>query len=148
MTMRHAAFATIALLLTITAGAAAQDSSATSFAQALTDQTNDVGNIVELYVAKQLGFFVPEQTFIAAVNAQRTDQQTTASSSAPASVSNVEKNGIADILALAIERGKVTETKSADSATLSTTPYAVATFVGLSDTPANWKKYKYARRLS
>jgi hypothetical protein len=114
------------------------------------EHTAGAGNdIVELYLANQLGITkLASQAFIAAANQQRTDQQTTASSSAPGAVSNVEKTGIADILALAIERGKVTETKTSTSATLSTTPYALQTFFGLPDTPKNWQEYRWARIIS
>jgi hypothetical protein len=110
---------------------------------------NDPSHLLELYVARQLGVFsLSQQTFIATINEQRTDQQTTSSSSSPGAVSNVEKSGIADLLALAIERGKVTKTKNGSSATLSTTPYAMQTFFGLPDTPANWEKYVALRRIA
>jgi hypothetical protein len=107
--------------------------------------------IVRSYLARKLGLVSTsaiDMQFVAAANAQRTDQQTTSTSSAPNSLSNLEKTGIAEILSLAIERGKVSQTKDDKSATLSTTPYAVATFFGLPDTRQNWQEYKFARHLS
>ena len=104
--------------------------------------------LIEAYLARKLGLNPVDVEFIAIANAQRTDQQTTATSSSPQSLSNLQKTGIADILALAIERGKVTQTKNDNSATLSTTPYAIATFFGLPDNSPNWQTYAWERHLA
>jgi hypothetical protein len=104
--------------------------------------------LIEAYLARKLGLNPVDVGFIAIANAQRTDQQTTATSSSPQSLSNLQKTGIADILALAVERGKVTQTKNDNSATLSTTPYAIATFFGLPDNSPNWQTYAWERHLA
>jgi hypothetical protein len=72
---------------------------------------------------------------VAAFNGQRTDRQIGASSDAPRSTSILEKPGIADLLALSIDRGAITKTAAGTGLTLSTTPYAFATGFGLSDSP-------------
>lgn len=104
--------------------------------------------LIEAYLARKLGLTPVDIQFVAVANSQRTDQQTTATSSSPQSLSNLEKTGIVDILALAIEKGKVTQTKNDQSATLSTTPYAIATFFGLPDNSQNWQTYAWERRLA
>jgi hypothetical protein len=59
-----------------------------------------------------------------------------------------EKAGIADILAIAIERGAITKSKSGSSVTLTTTPYAWLTAFGMTDTTANWSAHVWERRIS
>jgi hypothetical protein len=79
---------------------------------------------VALVVALTLGSKVAP-VVTAAVETQRTDKQIGSSASSQAQASATEKPGAAGLLALAIERGAVTQDTSGGLLTLSTSPYAL-----------------------
>jgi hypothetical protein len=86
--------------------------------------------------------------FLNAVNSTRTDVQIGAPSNAPGATSLVEKPGAADLLQLAVESGAVSETKNGTSVTLATTPYLLAGFFGVRDTPDAWRDYATLRHFA
>lgn len=117
-------------------------------ANASADGTN--ANLVILQFARARGELdgVPLTSTMAAIEATRTDQQLTASSSTPGSVANIDKPGIADLLAIALERGALKQEKEGTNVTLSTTPYMVITRFGAGDTPDAWESLAWARRIA
>ncbi|HYU33404.1 MAG TPA: hypothetical protein VEW48_14700 [Thermoanaerobaculia bacterium] len=84
----------------------------------------------------------------AAINRQRTDFQVAATSDSPHATSVLEKPGIADLLSLALDRGAITKAANGTGLTLSTTPYAIWTRFGATDTPQLWAHAGWARNLS
>lgn len=116
-------------------------------------QTVDVGgnnrDLVILQFARELGLLegVTAEAVVARVDAARTDQQLTASSSTPGSVLKAERPGIPELLALAIERGAVIRETAGTNVTLSTTPYLLLSGFGSGDTPENWEALAWSRRL-
>jgi hypothetical protein len=84
----------------------------------------------------------------AAINRQRTDLQLGTTSDSPQATSVLEKPGTADLLSLALDRGAIKKTAAGTGVTLSTTPYAIWTGFGKSDTPQLWKSAVVARNLS
>lgn len=117
-------------------------------------------DLISLYLASRLtshesplspGVMVSgdvKSSFIAAVNNTRTDLQSGAGSNAPGATTLVEKPGAADLLALAIERGAVNSTTNGTALTLNTTPYLLLGFVGLRDSPQNWRDYASLRHIA
>jgi hypothetical protein len=87
-------------------------------------------------------------SFIAAGNATRTDMHIGAAANAPGATSLIDKAGAADLLALALERGAVSQETDGTAVTLSTTPYLLAGFIGVRDSPANWKNYASLRHIA
>lgn len=87
-------------------------------------------------------------SFVAAGNATRTDMQVGGAANAPAATSLIDKPGAADLLALALERGAISQETDGTAVTLSTTPYLLAGFVGLRDSPTNWKNYASLRHIA
>jgi hypothetical protein len=87
-------------------------------------------------------------SFVAAGDAQRTDMQLGATAGTAGGTSLIDKPGAADLLALALERGAVSEETNGTAVTLSTTPYLLAGFVGLRDSPQNWKDYASLRHIA
>src|SRR4051794_32195950 len=81
------------------------------------------------------------------VEDERTDRQVGAPPQAPGSTTLTEKAAIADLLAIAIERGAITKNADGSSITLSTTPYMWLTSFGKNDTPANWQNLAWGRRI-
>jgi hypothetical protein len=154
--MRPSLVALALLVVTVTALAQAPEGPiiagayAAQLRNAIANPNSTHRDLVALYLAKQLGYFRQSttQAFIKAADATRTDQQLTGSSSTPGSVTNLEKTGIADLFAVAIERGAVAQAMNGTNTTLSTTPYAMLTTLGTEDTPANWMKLAWARRVS
>lgn len=84
----------------------------------------------------------------AAINQQRTDLQMATTSDSPHATSIMEKPGIADLLSLALDRGAISKVANGTGLSLSTTPYAVFTGFGATDTPQRWEKAGWARNLS
>lgn len=82
------------------------------------------------------------------INRLRTDLPSGTSSDSPRAASVAEKPGIPDLLSLAIDRGAITKTAAGTGLTLSTTPYAVTTGFGASDTPTLFDASRLARSLS
>ena len=82
-----------------------------------------------------------------AANESRGDQQLSAPTGTGSSTTVAEKAGIADLLAIAIDRGAIQKKSSGTSVTLSTTPYAVRTAFGMPDNEGNWK-LRWQRNLS
>ncbi len=156
MKARHQLILASVLLISGIAGDAYCDESdnrVRAFATELTEASTNGGNrrdLVALQLARKIGLFeaaTPED-FVEAVDSERTDQHLTASSSTPGALANLEKPGIADLLALAVERGALTETTSGTNVTFSTTPYAIRTALGENDTPDAWEKLRAWRRIS
>jgi hypothetical protein len=83
----------------------------------------------------------------AKVEAARTDKQTGASPSASGTTTVSTKPGIPELLAFAIERGAVSKTVNATSATLSTSPYAMLTLLGTTDDAETYQNYGFLGRL-
>lgn len=83
-----------------------------------------------------------------AANESRGDQQLSAPSGTGSSTTVAEKAGIADLLAIAIDRGAIQKKSSGTSVTLSTTPYGVRTAFGMPDNDTNWKLNRWQRKLS
>jgi hypothetical protein len=86
--------------------------------------------------------------YVAAADATRTDVQLGAASNTTGATSVIDKPGAADLLALALERGAVDSESNGTAVTLSTTPYLLAGFIGLRDSPANWKDYATLRHIA
>lgn len=104
-----------------------------------------------LYLASRANVIVPISTksdYIATANNTRTDVQLGAPPNSAASTTLVEKPAAADILALSIERGAVSATKDGTGLTLSTTPYLLGGFIGVRDSPQNWRDYAVLRHLA
>lgn len=76
----------------------------------------------------------------------REDKQLGADSSGGASTTLVDKAGIPEFLALAIENGVISEERSGTKATLRTTPYAFIKW-GAGDTAENYTRYGLWRRV-
>jgi len=107
-------------------------------------------DLTVLYLASKAGAQLPVSTkadFIAAANDTRTDLQLGAAPNSPGSTTIVEKPAAADILSLAVERGAVSSTADGTSLTLSTTPYLLGGFVGVRDSPQNWRDYAVLRHI-
>jgi hypothetical protein len=108
-------------------------------------------DIINLYLADRQGLTARQSTtsaFVNAVNATRTDIQIGAPSNAPGATTLTEKPGAADLLQMAIESGAVSQTKNGTSLTLATTPYLLAGFFGVRDTPQAWKDYASLRHFA
>jgi hypothetical protein len=109
------------------------------------------GDLIALYLASIGGVTVPVSTqagFINAANNTRTDMQIGAPPNSAASTTLVEKPASADILSLAIERGAVSQTTDGTALTLTTTPYLLGGFIGIRDSPQNWRDYALLRHLA
>lgn len=141
----------IALLLAIAAAATAQQPTIpAAFTEELADDdTSDKSTLLILYALNRNSIATPaaQQAFLQAATSSRNDMHLTASSSTPGSVALAEKTAIADIFAIAIERGAVNKEVNGTAVTLTTTPYAVATLFGAKDTPANWQALRPLRRI-
>ena len=149
--MRATAIA-VTLLLAAGASAQTQPQNLNTLFEATVAQNNpgDQTDVVVLYILDRNSISTPAgaQALVQTINSSRNDLQLTGSSSTPGNVALAEKTAIADIFAVAIERGAVTETMDGTNVTLATTPYAVATLFGANDTPRNWEALRPLRRVS
>lgn len=108
-------------------------------------------DLTVLYLASRASVIVPISTkadFIATANDTRMDVQLGATPNSAASTTLVEKPASADILALALEEGAVSSTSDGTAVTLSTTPYLLGGFVGIRDSPQNWRDYALLRHVA
>lgn len=80
-------------------------------------------------------------------NSDRVDEQKGASSQSKGSTTVVEKPGLYDLVQFAIDHGAVTRTDSGTSFTLSTTPYAIYTGLGRSDSETEWENLRLLRHV-
>jgi hypothetical protein len=113
--------------------------------------TPPASDLTVLYLASKAGAQVPVATkaeFINTADATRTDVQLGAAPNSPASTTLVEKPAAADILSLALERGAVSSTADGTALTLSTTPYLIGGFLGVRDSPQNWRDYAALRHIA
>ncbi len=108
----------------------------------------DPQQVIILYMGQQNGL-LPEtvQEIVRQVNDTRTDQQIGASSTTAGSTTLVDRPGVPELLAVAIERGAVARNIAGSVLTLSTTPYLIAGFFGVEDTPQNWEEWWFLRRV-
>jgi hypothetical protein len=145
------------LLLSLAAGGFAQTAAPLTTDTAFDDLVAKnpaqppAADLIALYLASTAGVTVPSSSqaqFIAAANNTRTDVQLGATPNSPASTTLVEKPAAADILSLAVERGAVTPTTDGTALTLSTTPYLLGGFIGVRDSPQNWRDYALLRHVS
>jgi len=99
--------------------------------------------IVAYYVA--LTKATAQKPFTAAsvaADTARTDKQLGASASSNAgSTSVVDRPGIAQLLGFAVEHGAVTQNIQGNTVTFSSSPYAIAAWLGGGDTAENYQKY-------
>jgi hypothetical protein len=113
------------------------------------DPSNPQQLLVILQFARETGKLGDLMTqTVTRVEEARTDRQLTASASTPGSVAKADKPGIADLLAIALERGAVKKATEGTNVTLSTTPYMLLTGFGTGDTDANWESLQWARRVA
>jgi len=78
----------------------------------------------------------------AAAESARTDKQVSASSSTGSgSTSVVDRPGLAQLLGFAIEHGAISQSVQGNTVTLSSSPYAIAAWLGGGDTAENYAKY-------
>ena len=77
----------------------------------------------------------------------RTDKQLGASASSNGSTSAVEKSGIPQWLAFAIEHGAIDKTVNGTNLTLTTSPYSAIKLFGERDTPGAYQRYGFWRRI-
>ena len=147
----------LALFLASTAAALAQQQPATELtpeaaftAKVKAEAAGSLAaeEIIYLHLARRSDAQTAKSDFVNAVNSTRTDIQVGASSNAPGATTLVEKPGAADLLQLAIESGAVSETKNGTSLTLATTPYMLAGFFGVRDTPDAWRDYAALRHFA
>jgi len=142
------------LIVAITAPSLrAADKIADRFVAKVISEQLDVGgnnrHLVILQAARELGMFDAALADTAAkVDESRADKQPTGSSSTAGSVAKADKPGIAELLAIALERGAISKSKQGTNVTLSTTPYLLLTAFGNNDTPENWESLAWARRIS
>lgn len=76
----------------------------------------------------------------ASVETSRTDKQTTAAFASSGSTNVVDKNGIVDLLGLAIEHGAITQDVTGNTLTLSSSPYALIAWAK-GDTAGTYSQY-------
>ncbi len=99
------------------------------------------------FMAERAGLLAGPEEILRQANDVRTDQQIGASSSSTAGTTLVDRPGIPELLAFAIERGALSKSVTGSVLTLSTTPYLIAGFFGVKDTPANWEEWRFLRRI-
>jgi hypothetical protein len=144
----------ILLVAAIAATASAQTTEPPSVSALLDQQLshaigpNQPHNITGRMIVLALAELQAQARVRAAVNRLRTDIQMGATSNSPNTTSIMEKPGIADLLSLALDRGAITKTASGTGLTLSTTPYAIWTGFGATDTPQRWKNARLTRDIS
>lgn len=81
-------------------------------------------------------------------NDVRTDMQVGASSATPGSTTLIDRPGIPDLFAMALERGAISKSTTGSALTLTTTPYLLAGFFGIEDSPQNWEDWSGLRRVA
>jgi len=150
--------ATIALLLLLAcAGAFAQTAPLSTDAAfndlvAKNPTAPPVADVLDLYLASRAGgtqaVASTKADYVTAANNTRTDVQVGASPNTPGATSASEKTGFADLLSLAVERGAVNSQSNGTALTLSTTPYLLGGFVGVRDSPQNWRDYAALRHIA
>jgi hypothetical protein len=153
--MKAIRFTLAALLLATAVPVSGQTATSKTLDERLQDAVDTrriTGRVVALAIAQaradaQAVPNAADAALRAAINRQRTDLQMGSAPSAPQAVSILEKPGIPDLLSLAIDRGVITKGSSGAGITLSTTPYAVWTGFGATDTPGRWKSATVARNL-
>lgn len=86
--------------------------------------------------------------YLAAASAAPSNLHLGAPAGAPASTSLVQRPGFAELLSLAVENGAISESQTGSALTITTTPYALAGFLGNRDHPGNWSRFRWLRQLS
>jgi hypothetical protein len=151
---------TLSLVAPITAQTNRSVTPASEFDKMVSKNSIAPLDLIALYLASRLTSSEPstvptvaangdvKSSFIAVANNTRTDLQVGANSGAAAATSVVEKTGAADLLSLAIERGAVNSTTNGTALTLQSTPYMLLGFVGVRDSPQNWRDYASLRHIA
>ncbi|HEX3093706.1 MAG TPA: hypothetical protein VHW72_13830, partial [Candidatus Angelobacter sp.] len=104
----------------------------------------DIEPVVRSYYAAvaRLAAHKPLQVAAAAAESARTDKQIAASSSSSSgTTSTVDRPGIATLLGFAIEHGAITQSVQNNTVTFSSSPYAIAAWLGGGDTDVNYQKF-------
>jgi hypothetical protein len=104
----------------------------------------DIEPVVRSYYAAvaHLAAHKPLQVAAAAAESARTDKQIAASSSSSSgTTSTVDRPGIATLLGFALEHGAITQSVQNNTVTFSSSPYAIATWLGGGDTDINYGKF-------
>ena len=101
-----------------------------------------------LFIGEREGVVPAAAEAVRQGNDLRTDMQVGASSSTPGSTTLIDRPGIPDLFALALERGAISKSTNGSALTLTTTPYLLAGFFGVEDSPRNWEEWAALRRVA